>query len=171
MSDEIDPSTICLDEDCDREGIHRKHLVAKRPPPEPHHRPSRQPLWKQDDPQGLIEALIRTTSGGQPFKIDEIFRGVRDDYGSVSERTVYRYVNRLVDAGLLVKIESKRERRRRESSNYSRHRIVAKINLGLSFSAYIKPGARLLGDPEAMREYILGEIEFGKGCTGKQRYA
>lgn len=150
MSDDTwSPSEICVDDACKRIDIHRKHLVMRHEPPRAHHRPdpNKKPLWQRNDPNGLTGAVARATSKSQPKVISEIIRDVRDDYGEVTERSVYRHVKKLVERGHLIKLD-----------------------LGLTFAAYIRPKSRLLKNPEALKDFVLGEIEFGRGCTGKQRY-
>jgi hypothetical protein len=147
MPEVLDPSEICRDDACPRVGIHRKHLTALHAPPEPHHRPTRRPAWEQDDPEGLAASVLRATKM-RPVVISEIVRDVRDDYGTVHERTIYRHVRRFVELGVLIKLD-----------------------LGFTFAAYIRPGARLLADPSSMREMIEGELDFNCAVTSRQRYA
>ncbi len=153
MPEAIDPSAICRHEDCGIPGIHRAHLTKSRDT-KPHHRPRRKrrdvapPVWKLGDPEGLSNSVYAATSMTKPVVISEIVRDVRDDYGDVAERTVYRHVRKLVEIGRLLHVD-----------------------FGLMFGGYIRPGARLLSDPEAMRDIIESTIEYGKGCTGRERYA
>lgn len=146
MSTAWDPSEVCRDENCRRADVHRKHLVAERPPPQPHHRPGKQ-VWRYSDPRALTGAVARAASKSQPKIFREIVRDVRDDYGQVSERSVHRHINKLVERGQLIKLD-----------------------LGLTFAAYIRPKSRLLKNPEALRDFIEGELEYGRGCTSKVRY-
>lgn len=71
-----------------------------------------------------------------------IQRDVRDDYGTVTDRTVYRHVRKLVQEAKLIKLD-----------------------LGLAFAAYIRPRARLLADPEALRDYMLANVDCLPACT------
>lgn len=148
MPEAWDPSEVCRDENCHRRDLHRPHLVETRPPPTLHHRPNpnKKPLWQRNDPKGLTGAVARAVDK-TPKRFIEIVRDVRDDYGNVTERSVYRHVKKLVERGHLIKLD-----------------------LGLTFAAYIRPKARLLKDPEAMRDFIDGEIEYGRGCSNKVRY-
>lgn len=147
MSIAWDPSVICCDENCERTDLHRKHLVAKRPPSEPHHRP------KKSDPKTLTGAVARAVSR-TPKVFREIVRDVVDDYGKVSpteasaERSIHRHLKKLVERGQIIKLD-----------------------LGFTFAVYLRPKSRWLRDPEAIREYIEGEIEYGRECTSDVRYA
>jgi hypothetical protein len=143
MSDAWDSSEICRDDQCTRRDVHRKHLVAGHAPPKAHHRPdpNKKPLWQRNDPRGLTGAVARATSK-TPKVIAEIIRDVRDDYGSVSDRSIYRHVKKLLERGQLIKVD-----------------------IGLTFDAYIRPKSRMLKDVEAIRDFIEGEIEWGRSCT------
>lgn len=156
MSEEWDPDQICRDDDCNRPGVHLKHPVLSRGRTvKVHHRPdpttvqlalpsdakpppdSKRAAWKRDDPKGLTEAVARATSRAYPTHIAAIYRDVQDDYGECTERTVYRHVKKLVERGHLIKLD-----------------------VGLSFAAYIRPKSRLLKDHAAIREYLLGIVEL-----------
>lgn len=149
--EELDPSEICRDERCSRAGIHRKHLIKTVHEPRAHHRPdpNARPLWKRPDPNGLINSIARATSKAYPMWFSAIAREVRDDYGNVDERTIYRYLKVLVDRG-----------------------HILKLDLGLQLAAYIRPGSRLLKDLDSLREYMLAEVpEMCRSSTSKVRYA
>lgn len=149
MSDVLDPDQICRDDACEIVGVHAKHkTLHDHHEIVVHHRPStsKKQLWQRDDPEGLAEAVERATSLNYPKPISAIMRDVADDYGPVSERSVHRYVSRLVRAGRLVK-----------------------LNLGMAFAAYIQPGSRLLRDRESLREYMLGTCDLHP--TTKDAYA
>ncbi len=132
---EFDPDAICRDENCERLDVHYKHHVQQ--PPCVHHRPSAAttPLWQRDDPQALAEAVIRACNA--PTHFQAVMRDVQDDYGACCERTVYRYLAKLVRAGELVKAE-----------------------VDLAFAVYVRPKSRLLGDLDSLREYMLGLVEM-----------
>lgn len=136
-SKELDPSEICRDEDCGRLDIHPKHPVLHRKcEARPHHRPSRRAPWTQDDPDALGDAVERATSWAYPTHFAAIARDVRDDYGPCCDRTIYRHLSARVASGKIVKLD-----------------------LGLAFAAYIKPGSRLLRDPASIREYMVGLVD------------
>jgi len=84
-------------------------------------------------------------SKSRPVHFAEIVSAVRDDYGSCTERTVYRHIRKLVARGQAVKLD-----------------------LGLSFAAYIRPKSRLLRDLESLRDYMLGICEIH--ATTSERY-
>ena len=135
---DFDSDEICRDDNCDRLDVHPKHEINVRTNPRVHHRPSIAvtPLWERDDPKAMMGAVARACSKAYPMHPAAIVREVRDDYGRCSERTVYRYLAKLVHRGQLVKLD-----------------------VGLAFSAYLRPKSRLLGDLDSVREYMLGIVE------------
>jgi len=137
MSDNLDPEQICRDEACRIVGVHRKHLVAKHAPPKPHHRPTKKPAWEQHDPKALRGAVARATSKAEPKRFAEIARDVRDDYGNCTDRSIYRHLRRLVERG-----------------------HIRKFDVDLDCAFYVRPGSRLMTNPEAVREYALGTREI-----------
>lgn len=146
VDDELDPSNVCRDENCDRVDVHRKHLIAKHRPPKPHHRPkTTKPLWLSHDPKALTGAVARATSKAYPTVFTEIVHRVHNDYGSCTERTIYRHLAKLIERGQLIKLD-----------------------LGLTFAAYIRPRSRLLDstgapkDFQALREHVVSEYHPGR---------
>lgn len=137
MSDDFDPKHLCRDDDCDIEEVHLAHKRLRRRPIAVHHRPNknRRPLWQQDDPAALADSVLKSV-GEQPTMMQWIARDVRDDYGTVTDRTIYRHVRRLVQEAQLIKLD-----------------------LGLAFAAYIRPKSRLLSDPQALRDYMLSNAD------------
>jgi len=107
----------------------------------PHHRPGKKPVWQLDDPTALTGAVARATSKAYPTHFAAIVRDVRDDYGTVTERTVYRHIKKLVARG-----------------------HIAKVDIGFAFAAYIRPGSRMFKTADAIRDYILGTVEM-TACT------
>jgi hypothetical protein len=158
-----DPGLICRDDDCElnEDGIHPKHSQRRKRPPEVHHRPKPGgvlKIWQYADPPGVAESVEKATSADRPKVIWEIVRDVQDDYGSVTERTIYRHVRALVDAGRLIKLGNGGGGR------------AGSINLRLPFAAYIKARSRLLADPDNLRDYMLGTYELHP-ATKKSRHA
>lgn len=145
MSDDFDPRDICREEDCKIKCVHRKHSMRirrLRKPIEVHHRPKgKKPLWQQDAPAILTEIVLEAV-GDRPMIMQWIQRDVRDDYGTVTDRTVYRHVRKLVQEARLIKLD-----------------------LGLAFAAYIRPRARMLSDTEALRDYMLANVDCLPACT------
>lgn len=146
--DSFDPDAICRDDACGRTDLHPKHFVpralAARHRPQAHHRPNAAavplaPPKRQNRepgaPRALTNAIARATSKSDPRQFSELCDRVRSDYGSAPDRSISRYLARLVERG-----------------------HVIKLDLGLAFAAYIRPGSRLLGDPESLRELMLGKI-------------
>lgn len=132
MSDDTNEQ-FCRNERCP---IIRRHLVADCPLARRgtivvHHRPKRDAPFSQREAPAVLTESVERAIGEWPTMMQWIQRDVRDDYGNVADRTIYRHVRRLV--------KSKR---------------VVKLNLGLAFAAYIKPGARMLRDREALREFM-----------------
>lgn len=142
-ADNWDPESICRDENCPIIGRHLKHPVKWKPKderlkPKAHHRPDpNKKVWSLDDQEGLRQCVLRATSTAEPVCFGQIFRNVTDDYGKVSERTVYRYVAKSVDSGEIVKID-----------------------LGLPMAAYVKPGSHWLRDRAALREYMSDYLDY-----------
>ena len=144
----IDPDLgqICRDERCEIEGLHAKHVLkCKRGDCKPK---ARRP-WTRPDREGLAECVLRATSDRVPRWFQEIAPEVRDDYGTVSNRTLWRVIRDLVEHGRLIKLE-----------------------LGLAFSAYIRPVDRpvpcRLASPDEQRDYMLSLVEIHP--TGRDAY-
>lgn len=161
MLEGVEADGVCRDEWCpivelhmandDRHGDREKRDEIK---PRPHHRPrAKAPLapkplhpnyvpWKQADTQGLLNSVMKATNGRVPVWFQEIRDEVRDDYGDVADRTVWRAIKKLVERGALIKLD-----------------------IGLAFAAYIRPigkkgrKAGRLDDINEMREYMLGLVE------------
>jgi hypothetical protein len=138
---ELGQDQICRHENCDIEEVHAKHHVMRALPEPKPARPGKKPPWRQDDPEALTESVYKATSDAYPMLSSWIARDVRDDYGTCTDRTVYRHLRRLVAEARLVKVD-----------------------LGLAFSAYIRPKSRLLADPQALRDYMLAQMEI-TACT------
>jgi len=138
---EVESGSICRDEHCDRMGVHPWHPMGANREVKPHHRPGKKPVWQLDDPTALTGAVARATSKAYPTHFAAIVRDVRDDYGTVTERTVYRHIKKLVARG-----------------------HIAKVDIGFAFAAYIRPGSRMFKTADAIRDYILGTVEM-TACT------
>jgi hypothetical protein len=126
---------ICKAEHCERIELHEAHELPAPGPGKPV-RPTSQPPWRHDAPKALTGAVARATSKAYPVHFAEIVREVRDDYGTCADRTVYRYLAKLVARG-----------------------HVVKVDVGLTCAAYVRPKSRLLEAPDAIREYMLGKLE------------
>lgn len=147
MSQDLDLELICRDEDCRRLGVHPKHSVLTPGRSiEIHHRPKpgAKPLWERDDPKGLTGAVARASK--YPTHAAWVLRDVRDDYGHVHERTVYRHIARLVARGHL-----------------------CKLDLSLGYAVYVRPKSRWLKDLQALREFILGETDQHPTTRGSRK--
>lgn len=131
---------ICRDDDCVIEELHTtkqcRHLARVREPAKPI-RASSRPAWKIDDPAGLSEAVMRAVPPGLPTHFSAIADGVRNDYGSVHERTIYRHIRKVVERGELLKVD-----------------------LRLGFAAYIRPKAKLLSDLSTMRDVMSALVDL-----------
>lgn len=137
-------SEICRDDACLIERLHTTKLcrfafVDDRKPKRQRlafFRSKKRP-WQLTDREGLIEAVLRAVSD-QPTTISWIARDVRDDYGQVTDRSIYRYVRRLVAQERLVKVE-----------------------VGLHLVVYTKPKARVLREGrDGIRDIMLGLVEI-----------
>lgn len=138
---DIDSESICRDDDCIIVEMHHRHRVVATPQPHSRADLTVTPPWKRDDPDALAEAVVRACSEAYPKHFSAIARDVRDDYGACTDRTVYRYLRKVIDRGLLIKLD-----------------------LGLAFAAYIRPKSRLLNDLDSLRDYMLGVVEMHP-CT------
>lgn len=129
---------ICRDEFCEVVEVHPAHPV-KKPRKERAPAPGRE-LWKRSSPKALDHAIAKATSKYRPTHFSEILREVENDYGRAEtphalERAVYRHLKKLVERGQILKLD-----------------------LGLSFAAYIRPKSRLLNDLGLMREQMADQI-------------
>lgn len=130
---------ICRDEECDLEGLHatgqccgmRRRRRKERP------LKTTQAPWRVADPAGLSEAVLRAVPPTLPTHFSAIYDGVRNDYGSVHERTVYRHIRKILRRGELIK-----------------------VNLRLGFAAYIRPKAKLLADLSTMRDVVESMVDL-----------
>lgn len=135
MSKASELKRVCRNEHCTRVEVHAPHRVAKVAAPPPSR--STRPPWTRDDPRALTGAVARATSKAYPVHFAEIAREVRDDYGTCADRTVYRYLAKLVARG-----------------------HVVKLDVGLTCAAYLRPKSKLIAAPDAVREYMLGVLEI-----------
>lgn len=137
---------ICRDEACEIDHLHapaecervrqlrRVDLLfneireIKRVKPEP---AVKRVPWHKDDPEGVREAVLRAIPKNLPTHFGAVADAVRNDYGEIAERTVYRHIKRLVRAGELVKQD-----------------------LRLGFAAYVRPYSKLLSDLPTMRDVL-----------------
>jgi hypothetical protein len=140
MLDDFEVDEICRDEDCEIVGVHPKHRRARRQP-QAHHRPKPDAPWKRSDRHALLTSIMKSTSGRVPKWFQEIAPDVRDDYGNVTDRTIWRGIKTLVERGHLLKLD-----------------------LGLAFAAYMRPigKKRPLGrlDETELRDYMLSVVEI-----------
>jgi hypothetical protein len=144
MLEEVGDCSICRDEACEIEGLHAKHELHElgvHASPTAHHRPKAKPPWQQPDPDGLLKSILDANSEIRPKWFQEIAPDVRDDFGNVTDRSIWRGLKKLVERGQLLRLD-----------------------LGLAFHAYIKPCCRRpVGRPattEDMREYMLSIVEI-----------
>lgn len=145
MLGNIEAGSICRDDRCERKGIHPWHPIDHEP--KPHHRPKSKAPWKIGDQKSLLGAVMRSTSARVPKWFQEIGPDVRDDYGPISDRSLWRAIETLVKRGHLLKVD-----------------------IGLAFAAYIRPMGRKrlpgrLDSPEEMRDYMLGIVEIHPTTT------
>lgn len=139
MLEAFEAAKICRDDDCDRKGIHPVHEVVRKP--QVHRRPGKLAPWKQPDADGLLSSVMKATSVHKPRWFQEISTDVRDDFGSVTDRSIWRAIAKLVERGHLLKLE-----------------------LGLTFFAYIRPmpkKGRPVGRPETdqeLRDYMMAIV-------------
>ncbi len=136
---------ICRDDACEVDGLHRRGRMCKRSEnhaPRAHHRPLAKPVWQQPDPDGVLESIKKAVPEIRPVWFQQVSSDVRNDFGDVGDRTIWRGLKKLVERGELLRLD-----------------------LGLAFHAYIKPvrrGERVPCrlDPDEMREYMLSIVEI-----------
>jgi hypothetical protein len=148
MSD-WNPNKICRDEDCEITEVHGVHRRLLRKPVLVHHRPRKNaPLASSLDDgrlpthKELLAERVFNAIGDRPMMMQWISCAVRDDYGSVTDRTIYRYVQRFVQEAKIIKLD-----------------------LGLAFAIYIRPKSRLLQDRVALHEYMMSNADCLPACT------
>lgn len=131
---------VCRSEECEIEEEHTRSLCRAgrhggvlQPPV----KVSKRPVWLKDDPEGLQESVRRAVPKTLPTNFSAIVDKVTNDYGSVTERTIYRHVRRLVERGELLK-----------------------LNLQLGFAAYARPTSKLIADLGSMREIMTGLVDI-----------
>ena len=131
---------VCRSDECEIEGIHTRSLCRTdrhggvlQPPVAI----SKRPAWLKDDPEGLQESVRRAVPKTLPTNFSAIVDKVTNDYGAVTERTIYRHVKKLVERGELLK-----------------------LNLRLGFAAYARPTSKLLSDPSEMRDIMTGLVDL-----------
>lgn len=142
-----DMGEICRDEHCELDGLHApeeceqarrtsriellyeelSEIKGAKPAPTP-----KRPASLKDDPEGIREAVLRAIPKNLPTHFGAVADAVRNDYGEVAERTVYRHIKRLVKAGELVKQD-----------------------LRLGFAAYVRPYSKMLRDLPTMRDVLV----------------
>lgn len=72
-------------------------------------------LWERGMPRPpgrsevLRETILRHIRWREMRAVPEIYRHVLDDYGGVTNRTVYRHLRCLLDAGEIVRVEDDSE--------------------------------------------------------------
>lgn len=113
---------VCRDERCAREELHCAHEVDGQE--------------QAEDRQGhadeaLIESIARAITPAVPKSSLMLYHDVENDYGSVNKRTFYRYLKRLVERG-----------------------IVLRIDLGDRLYAYLHPASKMRHDLDLLHEQI-----------------
>lgn len=156
----FDLSSICLDDNCNQIEIHARHLVPVAPVKPHHRpkkvrcsscewrgsasfeRPGcprcgsaveairEVKPWQVHDEISIVRAIANATSKAYPVTFSMIYREVIDDYGKVDERTVHRYLAKLVDRKCLIKYDVR-----------------------LPFAVYVRPKTRLTYDEICEYEY------------------
>lgn len=138
--DDDDLIEVCRDETCDLDYVHPSHVFKLRPAPS-NGRP-KTPWWLQTDPsayrradpRGLSEAMRRAFAATDwPLAFIDIKHAVRNDYGDASVRSLHRHVRRLI------------------TTNF-----VLRLDLELSYSAYIRSDSKFLHDLDNLREHLMG---------------
>lgn len=138
--DEFAEIGICRDETCSLEYAHPSHTFSLVALP-PRGRPQR-PWWTKtepgayarQDPTGLRQAMRRAFATDWPLAFRDVANAVRNDYGSVSQRTLHRCVR------LFIEVE----------------RFIEELDLGLACRIYIRSSSKRKNDIDDLREYIVG---------------
>jgi hypothetical protein len=130
MVDNVDPSSICRDDNCEKTDLHAAHDVPRR-------RVKSGARKKQNDwdPDGLSETVLKVVCDTEwPLAFSDVKSAVLNDFGSTTDRAIHRHLARL---------EEKKK--------------IMRLELGLAFAAYIKPSSRFLKDPDNLREHLQGK--------------
>jgi len=136
---ELDPSRLCRDDECDRIGIHLAHDVTRKPERK-YKSVSPRAVWDRASPKALDHSIALATSKTYPRHFSAILQIVENDYGSCNYRTVARRLKRLVQRGHLLRID-----------------------LGQQLYAYLRPGSPMEREIDLMREQCCDAIEAAIG--------
>ncbi len=146
MGNEVDLGAICQDDRCGIVEIHETHEVTGnqvcRLALKAHHRPRTAAPWKSSDRSGIMGSIMKSSSGRVPKWFQEIASDVRNDYGEVTDRTIWRWIKILVDRGQLMKLD-----------------------VGLAFAVYMRPRGKKrasgrIEDPAELRDHMLSIVEI-----------
>ena len=145
----------CRDDRCSRLWVHPEHEIRdswsrgtirvglwgwRRDPlemPKRRKRGSTTPrmAWQKHAYWCLEEIILSTVSQSTIRPFSMIYDNVINDYGSITDRTVYRYIKHLIGAGKLVRVQFDRR-----------------------ISGYLKTPTKLLADRESLREQLVDSI-------------
>jgi len=146
--EDLDPSKICRDEDCDREEIHPAHdaplaaikalshgLCLRRRKTKPTE-PLREP-WKKSSSEILDELIEACLSDTIPKRSFEIYQDVLDEYGSLAERE-----------------DTAMRQLRYHLQSLARSGRIVQVDLGERLVVYLRRGSRLVDDPQMLAELV-----------------
>jgi len=139
MVDNLVPA-ICRDDNCEKPGLHAAHDVPRQRVKSGARKKAND--W---DPDGLSETVLKVVCDTEwPLAFSDVKSAVLNDFGSTTDRAIHRHLARL---------EEKKK--------------IMRLELGLAFAAYIKPSSRFLGDPDNLREHLLGKSHSGAFSGGR----
>lgn len=132
---------VCRDELCPIDHVHPFHLYplqAPRPKGQPKPREwwrERDPnAYRRQDPTGLRETISNAFKATDwPLQFCDVTSLVTENYGTVSPRSMHRYLLEFVNKG-----------------------FIAAIDVGLTAVAYIRADSSKRHDLDNLREHLLG---------------
>ena len=116
---------LCRDDRCDREDVHPAHEVFEGCQDEAKRASGRQP------DEALLEILATKVTRAVPKSSAMLYNDTINDYGSVNKRTFYRYLEQLIERGLILRVD-----------------------LGQRLYAYLHPSSTLADDTDLLLEQI-----------------
>lgn len=162
MDEEL--QNLCRDERCTIKAVHLNHeIIETRMQREQRYE---QLGWRRDPLERIIRiqerktswraahcghalqsAIIHATSRRRVKIFAEVYQNVLDDYGTVTDRSVYRHIDQLLDRGRIVR-----------------------VSFDGNLSGYLRPRSPLLNDPYTMRQQIDDALaERGLGDDEEKR--
>lgn len=127
------------------------------------------PPWLRYSVKGLGGAVAGAISATRVKIVSEIHQDVLNNYGSCDERSVYRHLAELVEAGLVIRVSFNRNGC---TPLYSKRPVGVKNGVIVdeppkgTLSGYLKPESRLFKDPLLLKE-LLWDVTCGVISTSR----